>query len=146
MLDPYPVEIEDDIKYWTVTRDWMSVTYGGANQGSTPAINKAKFTHGIDNFYFLTYDHNPAAPKKPGYPGLFFATQGGHKAIVDSDETYSFLEDEDDATPWRVITRLRSCKWLYMGEYILRHSNVVTMDEWNAQSTKVIYSYCSTSN
>ncbi|KIJ50967.1 hypothetical protein M422DRAFT_65583 [Sphaerobolus stellatus SS14] len=72
-LDPYPVTLPDSIRLSTVSRDWMSYTFGGSSQGMYPPIDKSRFTHGIDNFCYLTYDYNPVAPKRPGYPGLQFS-------------------------------------------------------------------------
>ncbi|KIJ49177.1 hypothetical protein M422DRAFT_45103 [Sphaerobolus stellatus SS14] len=69
-LDPYPIDVPDDIKLSTFRREWMSVTYGGAIQGVKPGINQKRFTHRIDNWHCLNFDYNPAAPRRPGYSGV----------------------------------------------------------------------------
>lgn len=125
-LDPYPINIEDDIKWSTVTREWVSKKYGGNPQAGCPTINTKKFKHGIEDMTFMTYDFNPNAPRVPGTPGLSFGFWGG----------------EGERFTIRAIMRTHRPnglppQWLYMGQYDSIPTYPLTKDEWNAQSSNV---------
>lgn len=126
-LDPYPIVLDDNIKRATVTRDWISKTYGGSSQGAEPKINRKKFTHGLDDFLFITFDNNPRAPKNPGDPGLLFGPSG---------PACDFPKIS------RVIIRSKTPQWFYAGQYKFIASASLTKDEWNLQSNAVCLFHC----
>lgn len=73
----------------------------------------------------MQYDYNPVCPKKPGYPGLQFSCRpggiGAHPRMK------------------RLMTKMGTGKWRYMGNYETRVSNPLTKEEWLAQGTKVVF-------
>ncbi|KAF9459160.1 hypothetical protein BDZ94DRAFT_1172173 [Collybia nuda] len=119
-LDLYPIDLEDSVKMATVTRIWMSDTYGGSHRWGCPKINKKKFTHGIDNFRYINYESCPDAPRTPGAPGLMMGCWGSE------DKTY---------INQRVFMRVNPGKWLAMGIYDCVPSNPLSREEWDSQSS-----------
>lgn len=125
-LVPFPIDLEDDIKMATVTRAWMSDTYGGNRQAGCPDIDTKKFPHGIDDWAYMTYEFNPNAPRVPGAPGLSFGCWGGEG---------EFLPES------RIIMRTKTPRWLYMGFYVSYPSSPLTAEEWSAQPAAVSYKW-----
>lgn len=126
-LDPYPIALDNNIKRATVTRDWISKTYGGNPRAAEPKINRKKFTHGLDDFLFITFDYNPGAPKNPGDPGLLFDASGRAWDLPNIS---------------RVIIRSKTPQWFYAGQYKFIASTSLTKEEWNLQSSAVCLFYC----
>lgn len=121
-LDPYLINLEDKIKLASVTRAWMSDTYGGNRQAGCPEIDTKKFKHGIDNFWYMTYEFNANAPRKPGAPGLMFGCWGDEQRVYRNQ---------------RVIMRTKQPWWTPMGIYESVPSNPLSQEEWSAQSPSV---------
>lgn len=119
--DVCPINLDDECRLATVTRAWMTDHYGGSRQSGRPSINTKKFTHGIDDIYYMTYEFNPNAPKIPGANGLAFGCWGETQVIKRQ----------------RVIMRTRAPRWTYMGSYRSVPSNPLTEEEWCAQSPSV---------
>ncbi|KAF8641297.1 hypothetical protein AX16_010076 [Volvariella volvacea WC 439] len=113
-LHRFPISLAPDIQACTVHRVWLSQKFGGSSQDTFPSINKKNFTHGLDDFAYLTYEFNPHAPKHPGDPGLFFG--GG-----------------DGQSTHRVLMRLDTGKWQYMGQYGFFPAAPLTKEEWSSQ-------------
>ncbi|KAJ3571098.1 hypothetical protein NP233_g3975 [Leucocoprinus birnbaumii] len=122
--DMIPPEIRD----FDVPRDLISSLYGGNTQETFPAIaERFRKKHGIDHFMYPNLDYNPACPRNPGAPGLFFMTKPEHE---DSSKREKLKERFH-----RVISRLATNKWLYMGEYMLTEVADLTVSEWEEQSS-----------
>ncbi|KAJ7886192.1 hypothetical protein B0H14DRAFT_2698000 [Mycena olivaceomarginata] len=91
--EPYPIDLEPDIRDVTVRRDFMTQEYGGNSQETYPKIAERfwKKTH-LRNFMYLNLNFNPQCPEIPGAPGLLFdATCPG-----DSDIDLSESEVDED--------------------------------------------------
>ncbi|KAF8121770.1 hypothetical protein EV363DRAFT_1184268 [Boletus edulis] len=119
--DTFDIKIPKDLLGATATREFTTRTWGGSMQATFPKIGK-EFTHGLDDFMYLSLLYDPQAPRWPGSPGLFFR-----------------FKDEGEAWPkiMRLVVRLRNNAWQYMGQYKLTAAPPLTPDEWNAQSFKV---------
>lgn len=124
-LDVFPVDLEDEIKMATVTRIWMSDTYGGNPQAGCPSINTKKFKHGMNDFTYMTYEFNPHAPQMPGAPGLNFGMWEGETGLRKRR---------------RVIMRTNQPRWLHMGFYDSYPSTPLTKHEWSARPVAVCIS------
>ena len=108
-----------------VSRVFLSSVYGGNQQQTFPTISKEKLDiHGLDDFMYPNLLFNPCAPQMPGAPGLFFRARGqpaGHWPKVQ-----------------RVITRIDSNAWQYVGQYKLSPAPSLTKDEWAAEDPQVL--------
>ncbi|TFY62525.1 hypothetical protein EVG20_g6671 [Dentipellis fragilis] len=121
--DPFPVTLEPAIRNVWVSRDYMRVAYGGNMQETFPNIGEEMLKkHGLNDFFYLNLSYHPNGPKEPGFPGLWFDSAPSNR--------------EDDR-PARTFVRLRSSKWLYVGQYIFRNSPPLSQEEWLLQSTQV---------
>ncbi|KXN88485.1 hypothetical protein AN958_07151 [Leucoagaricus sp. SymC.cos] len=111
----YEVPLPQDIRDTTVTRAFISSIYGGNPQETLPRMGK-KFLaqHGLDDFMFPSLDYNPEAAQIPGAPGLFFGA--GEPA-------------QEWAPIQRVITRINSGAWLYVGQYSFTPTESLTLEE-----------------
>ncbi|RDB20371.1 hypothetical protein Hypma_012570 [Hypsizygus marmoreus] len=122
-LDPYPIPLDKSIIDVEITRRFLSHHYGGGEVAMFPQIGK-KFldVHDLRDFMYPNLDHNPHCPEVPGAPGLYFSADGVH------------------AWPWpdiqRVITRIRSGRWQYQGQYQLAPVKSLTKEEWASQDRK----------
>ncbi|KIJ66701.1 hypothetical protein HYDPIDRAFT_26129 [Hydnomerulius pinastri MD-312] len=115
------IKLAPDILGATTTREFTSRIWGGNTQALFPTIGK-EFTHGLDDFMYTNLLFNPHAPRWPGAPGLLFRFR-------------------DDGPDWpdkiqRVIVRLRTNSWQYMGQYKMLRAPPLTPEEWNAQAPK----------
>lgn len=118
--DPYPIPLEKAKWDFLVTRQFLSHVYGGNSQQTCPSIAEEKFAiHGLADFMYPNLNLNPYAPEVPGASGLLFGT--GNKPAGKWE------------TVQRVITRLDSAKWEYMGQYQLEPAASLTKDEWAEQ-------------
>ena len=119
--ETFDLELPQDILDATTTRDFTTRTWGGSRLATFPKIGK-EFTHGLDDFMYISLLYAPHAPRWPGSPGLIF-------------------KFKDDGQEWpkimRLIVRLRDNAWQYMGQYKLTAAPPLTPEEWNAQSHKV---------
>ena len=107
----------------TVSRTFMSKTYGGSEQRTYPSI-RAEFLalHGMNDFMYLNKTFQSAAPELPGAPGLFYCP-------IEHDTTWTR----------RVLVRLRPGIWQYLGQYRMQRSHIpfLTKEEWRAEPKKV---------
>jgi hypothetical protein len=116
--EPYPIPLDEPIAGVTVTREFLAFLYGGNTQQTFPSIAAEKFeVHGLDDFMYPNLDFNPCAPQRPGAPGLFFKAACGQPA-------------DDWPTVQRVITRIDSNVWHYVGQYKMAPSVSLTKEEW----------------
>ena len=123
-LELYDITLPRAQMELTVSRDFMSSVYGGSMQATCPDIGKEKLaTHPFRKFVYLHLDYQPHAPQVPGAPGLFLGTGIG--------------VGEDWKGRQKVLTRLASNKYQYMGEYDIRGSTPFTLAEWNNQKYEV---------
>jgi hypothetical protein len=123
---PYDIALDQGRASVMVTRQFLSTIYGGNSQMTFPKIADEKLaTHGLNDFMYPNLDMNPYAPEVPGARGLFFETSS-------SDEP---------AKEWpqvqRVITRIASAQWQYVGQYRLRPVASLSKEEWTSQADKV---------
>lgn len=121
---PYPVTLDPAITGVTTTRTFTSKQWGGNTQATFPKIRPDMLArHGLDDFMFLNLYFNPHAPQSPGAPGLFFA---------------SSVHPEASAWPTieRVLVRLKSNCWLYVGQYQCTPAPSLTPEEWTSQAPK----------
>ncbi|KAF9442451.1 hypothetical protein P691DRAFT_779407 [Macrolepiota fuliginosa MF-IS2] len=120
LLEEITSTVSREIRDVAVPREFLSSIYGGNSQETFPKIAK-RFVdqHHLEDFMYPSLDYNPAAPQVPGAPGLFLKTSG-------------------PAWEWdriqRVITRIASGAWQYMGQYSLRPVASLTIHEWAQQS------------
>lgn len=126
---PFQIGLPDDILKLAVPREFISSIYGGNPQETFPLIGK-RFVdqHGLNDFMYPNLDYNPAAPRVPGSPGLFFKT---------TPEREDKKMTNHDLSVYRVITRLGTGKWLYMGQYSLTETRPLTVSEWAEQKPVV---------
>jgi hypothetical protein len=111
----------------TVTRDFLSSVYGGNTQQTFPSIAPEKLEiHGLNDFMYPNLYFNPCAPQRPGAPGLFFKAARGRPA-------------GDWPAVQRVISRIDSNVWQYVGQYKMRPSISLTEEEWVFQKPSVCF-------
>jgi hypothetical protein len=126
---PYDIALDQGRASAMVTRKFLSATYGGSSQTTRPKIAAKKLAvHGLNDFMYPNLDMNPYAPEVPGARGLFFES---------SDEPA-----EEWPEVQRVITRIASAQWQYMGQYRLTPVASLSKEEWASQVVKVTL-YCS---
>ncbi|KAF5359633.1 hypothetical protein D9756_003125 [Leucocoprinus leucothites] len=120
--------IPQEIRNFAFPREFISSLYGGNTQETFPLIGE-KFLkeHGLDHWMYPNLEYNPAAPRMPGHPGLFF---------IPTPELGDMKKQKLLSTPrfYRVVTRLATNKWLYMGDYMLQQVASLTVSEWEEQS------------
>jgi len=122
--EPFPIPLDRSISEVMVTREFLSHHYGGNPQETLPSISAKRVAiHGINDFMFPNLDFNPHAPEVPGAPGLFFEAQG--------------CPADDWPKVQRVITRIDSGRWLYIGQYQMTPNPSLTKEEWVEQSILV---------
>ena len=118
----YPIPLDESISRISVTREFISHLYGGNTQQTFPKIKDSRLaTHGLDDFMFPNLSYNPHAPEIPGAPGLFFTSRSAGKEWPEVQ---------------RVVSRLQSGEWLYVGQYKLAPVESLTKEEWAAQKPK----------
>ncbi|KAJ7661514.1 hypothetical protein DFH06DRAFT_988249, partial [Mycena polygramma] len=139
---PYPIDLEPDIRDVTVRRDFMSQDYGGNPQETYPKIAKVFVEKTrLKRFMYLNLLYNPHCPEIPGAPGLLFdvACAGSDDEIDRGEER---KEGEEGAKPdedktWILFARLDRATWQYQGQYVLTLAEDLTLQEWKQQSLKV---------
>ena len=124
----YPIILEKAISDISFSREFISHIYGGNTQQTFPQIKRERLaSHGLNDFMFPNLSFNPHAPQLPGSPGLFFTTG-----------------DSDNPGEWptvqRVISRIKSGEWLYVGQYKLAPVAPLTKEEWATQDNGVCIS------
>ncbi|KAJ6615539.1 hypothetical protein B0H10DRAFT_2040925 [Mycena sp. CBHHK59/15] len=132
--EPLPIALNADIKNVAVRRDFMRIRYGGNSQAAFPAISEKNFRKtGHRDFMYPSLVQNPDAPMVPGAPGLFLDATG--------------QSAKDCKVGWaveahKVLTRLGTNDYLYMGNYAVRPAESLTRQEWNAQEPKMRNRWC----
>ncbi|KAF7354653.1 hypothetical protein MSAN_01378900 [Mycena sanguinolenta] len=164
-LEPYPIDLEPEIRDVTVRRDFMTKEYGGNGQETYPKIAEKFWKKtGMRNFMYLNLNFNPRCPEIPGAPGLLFDAD----CPEDSDSDLPESDDEDEAGTVEdckqkvmkgkvndldtdekdkktsdkdrteiLFARLGQSMWQYQGQYILNPVNNLTVDEWKQQPNNV---------
>ncbi|KAJ7499705.1 hypothetical protein FB451DRAFT_1016214, partial [Mycena latifolia] len=133
--EPYPITLPADIRDVSVRRDFMRIHYGGNSQDTFPAISEINYTRtGHRYFMYPSLKQNPDAPMMPGSPGLFLDAAG--RSALKSKK------------PWaagynlKVLTRLGTNDFLYMGEYAIRPADSLAREEWTAQTQTMKNKWC----
>ncbi|KAL6304143.1 hypothetical protein BKA93DRAFT_311282 [Sparassis latifolia] len=126
-LDPFPVVLDPAIRDTAVTRSFISKHFGGTERETFPRIKPGKLaTHGYDNLMCINLLYAPYAPKKPGYPGLFFQ-------MTPAVEPWSQKRSHTQV----LFVRLRTNEWLYVGLYQQIAVASLTPEEWHSQDASV---------
>ncbi|KAI0079548.1 hypothetical protein K474DRAFT_591135 [Panus rudis PR-1116 ss-1] len=127
----YPIDLDEDTKYFGVTRKFISRVYGGGMIPTFPNINPELLRmHGIDNFAFPSLDYNPHAPVVPGAPGLFMILGG-------TASDYG-THGEWDSEWYRVfVSYKKDAFWTYMGNYRFLLAPFLSVSEFAMQSALV---------
>lgn len=127
LIASYNVNLDPAIRDVTTTRTFTSKQWGGNPQLTFPSIRPDMLArHGLDDFMYLNLYFNPHAPQWPGAPGLFFACSI-------HPETSEWVPIE------RVLVRLKTNCWFYVGQYQCMPAPSLTPEEWKSQSPKVNY-------
>jgi hypothetical protein len=121
-----PIDVTLDVKWEAVSRSFLSKHYGGSTQPTFPSIGPSfRETHGEIHWMFPNLSYNPCCAAVPGVHGLFFEAE-------DVEDLASHA-----ARTFRVVVRLDSSVWLYVGEYQLILAPSLTQEEWLLQTVKV---------
>lgn len=121
----YDVDLDPAVRDVTTTRLFTSKQWGGNTQSTFPNIRPEMLArHGLDDFMYLNLFLNPHAPQWPGAPGLFFTS-----SVNPTAHEWPKIE--------RVLVRLKSNCWLYVGQYQCTPAPSLTTDEWKSQAPKV---------
>ncbi|KAJ6544236.1 hypothetical protein B0H19DRAFT_298011 [Mycena capillaripes] len=132
--EPYLIDLEADIRDVSVRRDFMRIHYGGNSQSTFPAIAEEWYTKtGHRYFMYPNLVLNPDAPMIPGAPGLFLNASGRSAREANVQWTSGTR---------KVLTRLGSHHFLYMGEYAIRPADSLTRAEWTAQTNAMRNRWC----
>ncbi|KAI0717605.1 hypothetical protein C8T65DRAFT_737930 [Cerioporus squamosus] len=116
----YPIPVPPDIAEYPLPRAYIHNLYGGGHQLTFPESSKEFVEwHGLRDWAFLTLEWNPHAPTRPGVSGLFLSGAG------------AAIDDIQDIL--RTFVRVRSGKWVYMGEYRFRPGKSLTVESWKQQ-------------
>ena len=114
-LVPFLINLSEDQRAVTVSRQQLSRRYGGGTQDTFPAPRAELVAqHGYTNFMCLSLSWNPHAPTRPGTGGLFFN--------MDDDWAGSKRQTR--------FVRQRPGKWLYMGEYLMVRKAILSAAQW----------------
>ncbi|RDX48546.1 hypothetical protein OH76DRAFT_1440196 [Lentinus brumalis] len=120
----FPIPVPPDVAECPFPRAYISNLYGGNLQATFPRLNPDLVEwHGLRGWAFLTLEWNPHAPTRPGVSGLFF--EGTRHAFDDMKDVL------------RTFVRVRSGKWVYMGQYMFRPGKSLTAESWKQQSEVV---------
>ncbi|KDR85749.1 hypothetical protein GALMADRAFT_234810 [Galerina marginata CBS 339.88] len=120
-FEGYEVNLDQDVRDAVVSRLFMSNRYGGNTQDPFPKIRAELVAqHGMNDFMYVNVMFHPQGPQLPGKPGIF-------------------LSPKPKVRPgaWRVLTRLQSNEWLFVGMYVVQLCASLTREEWNSLEPKV---------
>jgi len=121
------------VRYFHVSREFMSAEYGGNQSALLPPIAHRKvMEHGFNDFMYPTFWFNPYLPQCPGDPGLFFRIDDGTK-IWDNNLHYW----ENRRPIQRVLVQENAKIQRYVGQYKLIRMGYLSKEEWSAQSQTV---------
>jgi hypothetical protein len=121
----YPIDCGQRLWNTKVSREFMSDQWGGNMQASFPPIGKDKLPeHGLNDFMYLSDEFHPAAPRRPGAPGVWIDESAGNVDWEGIKRVFSKIQ----ASP---------ALWTYQGQYELRHARSLTTEEWDAMAPSV---------
>ncbi|KAF8135036.1 hypothetical protein EV363DRAFT_1396498 [Boletus edulis] len=124
-IPSFDVELDPATRDVTATRLFTSKTWGGNTQDTFPRIRQEMLDrHGMDDFMYLNLYLNPHAPQRPGAPGLFFTS-----SVNPNAREWPTIE--------RVLVRLKTNRWFYVGQYQCTPAPSLTPEEWTSQSPKM---------
>ncbi|KAJ7983036.1 hypothetical protein DFH06DRAFT_714595 [Mycena polygramma] len=133
--EPYPINLDARFRDVSVRRDFMGAHYGGNSYAVFPAIAEDKYTKtGHRYFMYPNLVQNPDAPAIPGSHGLFLAAIG--RSAKESTVEWT-------SGTYKVLTRLGTRDNLYMGDYVIKPAESLTLAEWTAQPQAMRYRWCS---
>ncbi|KAF8553944.1 hypothetical protein OG21DRAFT_1164532 [Imleria badia] len=125
LIAPYNVCLDPGIRDVTTSRTFTSKQWGGNTQSTFPSIRPDLLArHGLNDFMYLNLFINPHAPQWPGAPGLWFSPGVNWEA-------------RERPGIWRVLVRLKSNCWLYVGQYQCTPALSLTIEEWKSQAPRV---------
>ncbi|KAJ7031157.1 hypothetical protein C8F04DRAFT_709302 [Mycena alexandri] len=134
--DPFTITLPAHLMHVSARRDFMSIYYGGDCQSTFPPITAESYTRtGYRYFMYPNLVQNPDAPMIPGAPGLFLYAAGWSANECNK-------EWATKAYNLKVLTRLGTHDFLYMGEYAIRPSDSLTQAEWMAQTQAMQKRWC----
>ncbi|KAJ7661542.1 hypothetical protein DFH06DRAFT_375949 [Mycena polygramma] len=133
--EPYPIDLDARVRDVSVRRDFMGAHYGGNSYAVFPTIGEDKYTKtGHRYFMYPNLVQNPDAPAIPGSHGLFLAAIG--RSAKESTVEWT-------SGTYKVLTRLGTHDNLYMGDYVIKPAESLTLAEWTAQPQAMRYRWCS---
>ncbi|KAJ7196878.1 hypothetical protein B0H12DRAFT_1167744 [Mycena haematopus] len=109
-LEPYPIDLEPEIRDVTVRRDFMSQEYGGNAQRTYPKIRKE-----------------------------FWEKTGMNSDIdlAESDDEDEAKGAKNSQNKKNKRQRIRTHMWQYQGQYVLAPAESLTVNEWKQQPLNV---------
>ncbi|KAF8075797.1 hypothetical protein FPV67DRAFT_1664125 [Lyophyllum atratum] len=120
-VKPFPLDLDEDLVDFTVSREFVSDIYGGNTRATFPSISQKKGArHPYRDFMCLNITYNPYAPQRAGFPGLLYVSR-----TSDLPKTN------------RVMIRIKDGVWLYLGQYELVRAAPLTLQEWTASSSQI---------
>ncbi|TDL29029.1 hypothetical protein BD410DRAFT_823284 [Rickenella mellea] len=123
-INASPIDVDK-----TFTREFLSTTFGGAEQGLIVNVDHAKaqfLQHGCESFFCPNLTLNPYAPRIAGAPGLLFRPPAPHSSDMDLPTQ----------RPVKVVVVFGTNECAYRGDYELRQSEPLSVDEWRQLSTQ----------
>ncbi|KAI0059319.1 hypothetical protein BV25DRAFT_1779002, partial [Artomyces pyxidatus] len=115
----FPIHLGPAVRDVTVTRSFMSETFGGSSQGTFPKISAKNYAlHGYKDFMYLNLEFNPNVPRLAGETGLWFSSRPA----------------EGVRPIYRTFVRRDLNSWLYLGQYKVTAAASLTRQEWLFQS------------
>lgn len=82
---------------------------------------------GIEDFMWPNTDHNPYLPEEPGENGMLFRIDDGSREWAGKTRT------ENRKAVQRVLVRLRSKVFRYLGQYEMSFMGVLAKEDWAKQ-------------
>lgn len=120
------IKVTLDIKLKTVSRKFLSMTYGGSPQEAFPkigAVNLAR--HNKEHWMLFSPLLHPHAPQLPGEPGVWYRSNPFAPDYQLQEKVH------------HTFVRIESGKWRYLGGYRCYVAEPLTQIEWLFQSKEV---------
>ncbi|KAJ6465958.1 hypothetical protein C8R47DRAFT_46118 [Mycena vitilis] len=132
---PYAIDLDARIRDVSVRRDFMGAHYGGNSYTVFPSIAEDKYKKtGHRYFMYPNLVQNPDAPAIPGSHGLFLSAIG--RSAKDSTVEWT-------SETYKVLTRRGTHDNLYMGDYVIKPAESLTLAEWAEKPQAMRYRWCS---